>query len=225
MARLDPKRNLPPASEAWGKTIEQRLSYLERANTLLQSEINNTSKGLNSLITRVGSLSIVSDSTGLHSNDVTPETGAPDRVTSGRTLPDSDYYMAPGPTLEVDTRSGRVVVIGQFDVGVYAQNLGAINVEAFLNAGISIYDESGTNIVYPISQFPFNNSIWTPRSSNRAGTNNDYSTIMTYMFASGPSTRELPAGKLTFEPTMAAYNLDMPIRVYFSGSVLTVISL
>lgn len=60
MARLDPKRNLPPASEAWGKTIEQRISYLERANTLLQSETKNTSKGLNSLTTQVNSKSITS---------------------------------------------------------------------------------------------------------------------------------------------------------------------
>lgn len=110
MARLDPKRNLPPASEAWGKTIEQRLSYLERANTLLQSEINNTSKGLSALATRVAKGGLFHKSYSDAQVETIRQALADYPYPSSRPATTPTQYGNLSP-LHVDTRTGNVVLL------------------------------------------------------------------------------------------------------------------
>lgn len=137
MARLDPKRNLPPASEAWGKTIEQRISYLERANTVLQSEIKNTSKGLNSLTTRLGSLRIFAANSG-YTGAYPSEPWDPNEFHDV----DSEWEIVGDPAIGYSS-SGRLVCLGQVDFG------GGVDVNS------TQYDVVNVSIAIGTSSDPF----------------------------------------------------------------------
>lgn len=56
MVNLNAQRNLPPDSTPWGKTIEQRISYLERQVPLLEVNARNQEAIINTLTTRLNYL-------------------------------------------------------------------------------------------------------------------------------------------------------------------------
>lgn len=145
MVNLNANRNLTPDSTPWGKTIEKRLADLERENNLLKSDINNTSKGLSALSTRVAKGGL------FHRNYSDAQVETIRTALANYSYPSSRPATTPTQygnlsPLNVDTRTGNVVLL------ITLNYKGPGNVAPTLSAGdilgLTFKAEQEGNILY-----------------------------------------------------------------------------
>lgn len=203
MANLNANRNLPPDSTAWGKALDRRVGKLESMTSTVQSNIRNTQKGLSSLNDRVGSISNAVGSSGSTRYDLNSSGQATSAVGPGRIVNDSPFeipVMAPGPVLEMESRTGILSISGLISVGTSAS--ASIDNEAQIFVGIAVgLVEQGDNwILFPDVEGEGGNNgtfVFVKSASRIYG----YDHNIPIHFATS-SSNPAPTGDITIQPVV-----------------------